>query len=241
MWVLGTVWTAHSPALHTHLPPSASLAPKPPVPALCQASLSMRPVPSSPSSAHSASAASPPCAPRESSRRTARARSTPPPPASRAAKAAATSRLSRPASPGRKSPSSLQSCKKRSTRADEWSGPWPSKPWGSRRTRPDCCPHRSSAAATNRSIAAWALLAKSPNWASHTTRALPAAPKEYPYSYDKHAASLRGVFHTWTRSWAPGRMASSSTRRRPVPRSRSTAQRWLNVPRSESWPVRRTE
>ena len=45
-----------------------------------------------------------------------------------AANAAATSALSLADSPGSASPSSLQSWRKRSMRALEWSGPWPSKP-----------------------------------------------------------------------------------------------------------------
>jgi len=46
--------------------------------------------------------------------------------------------------PGRWSASSLQSARKRSRRALEWSGPCPSYPCGSATTRPDCWPHRSS-------------------------------------------------------------------------------------------------
>ena len=72
--------------------------------------------------------------PRLSSSCEARLRSMPPPPfcddeeEESAAYAAATSARSLADSPGRASPSSLQSWRKRSMRALEWSGPWPSKP-----------------------------------------------------------------------------------------------------------------
>ena len=46
-------------------------------------------------------------------------------------------------------------------------------------------------AATYWSMIAWALLAKSPNWASQITSAVPAAPRENPYSKPRTAASLR--------------------------------------------------
>jgi len=59
----------------------------------------------------------------------------------------------------------------RSRRAEECSGPWPSKPWGSSSTRPEAWPHFSSAATRKLSMMIWAPLAKSPNCASQTTRA----------------------------------------------------------------------
>ncbi len=47
----------------------------------------------------------------------------------------------------------------------------PSMPWGSIITRPDSMPHLLSPLVMNWSMMAWATLAKSPNWASHMTRA----------------------------------------------------------------------
>ena len=67
--------------------------------------------------------------------------------------------------------SSAASSRKRSRRALECSGPWPSYPWGSSRTRLERWPHLSSAAAMNWSTTIWAPLTKSPNWASHSTSA----------------------------------------------------------------------
>ena len=64
---------------------------------------------------------------------------------------------------------SAQSVRNRSMRADECSGPWPSKPCGSNRTTPDRWAHLSSPAEMNWSTITWAPLAKSPNWASHST------------------------------------------------------------------------
>ena len=51
-------------------------------------------------------------------------------------------------------------------RAELCSGPWPSKPWGSSRARPEVCPHLSSAAAMYWSMMICAPLTKSPNCAS---------------------------------------------------------------------------
>ena len=52
-------------------------------------------------------------------------------------------------------------------RAEEWSGPWPSWPWGRSMTSPERCPHFWVAEVTYSSMTHWAPLAKSPNWASH--------------------------------------------------------------------------
>lgn len=43
--------------------------------------------------------------------------------------------------PGRWTTSSSQSLRKRSIFPDECSGPWPSIPWGNKRTSPTCLPH----------------------------------------------------------------------------------------------------
>ena len=56
-------------------------------------------------------------------------------------------------------------------RADEWSGPWPSKPCGSSRTTEERWPHFCSAEEMNSSMMVCAPFAKSPNCASHSTRA----------------------------------------------------------------------
>ncbi len=67
--------------------------------------------------------------------------------------------------------SSPASCSQRSIRAEEWSGPWPSKPCGSISTTPECWPHLASPPAMNSSAIDCAPLAKSPNCASHITNA----------------------------------------------------------------------
>src|ERR1043166_7527197 len=59
--------------------------------------------------------------------------------------------------------------RKRCRRALECSGPCPSYPWGSRRTRSQGWRHFDSELAMKLSIITWAPLAKSPNWASHIT------------------------------------------------------------------------
>lgn len=46
----------------------------------------------------------------------------------------------------------------------------PSYPWGSRRTSPSCLTHLSCPQEINWSMIGWAVLAKSPNWASQRTR-----------------------------------------------------------------------
>ena len=67
--------------------------------------------------------------------------------------------------------SSAARLRKRSRRALECSGPMPSMPWGSIITRPDSMPHLLSPLVMNWSMMGWATLQKSPNWASHMTRA----------------------------------------------------------------------
>ncbi len=67
--------------------------------------------------------------------------------------------------------SSAQSCRKRSRRPEECSGPWPSYPCGRFSIIADFCPHLASLEAINWSIGICAPLAKSPNWASQITRA----------------------------------------------------------------------
>ena len=61
--------------------------------------------------------------------------------------------------------------RKRSIRADEWSGPWPSKPCGSSSTSDERCAHFCSAETMNSSMIVWAPFTKSPNCASHMTSA----------------------------------------------------------------------
>ena len=56
-------------------------------------------------------------------------------------------------------------------RADEWSGPWPSYPWGSTSTTDERWPHFCWEELMNSSMMVWAPPAKSPNCASHRTRA----------------------------------------------------------------------
>ena len=64
---------------------------------------------------------------------------------------------------------SAQSCRKRSSRADECSGPCPSKPCGRYIVSPHMRPHFASPEAMNWSITTWAPLTKSPNCASQMT------------------------------------------------------------------------
>ena len=90
----------------------------------------------------------------------------------------------------------------------------------------------------NWSMIAWATLAKSPNWASHSTSES-VATEEYPYSNPSTAASDSELFHTW--NWAcrcPRCLSGAHSR--PVSESCNTRWRWLNVPRSESSPLSRT-
>ncbi len=47
----------------------------------------------------------------------------------------------------------------------------PSMPWGRSRTSPDCLTHLAWPLAMNWSMMHWAVLEKSPNWASHSTSA----------------------------------------------------------------------
>ena len=60
--------------------------------------------------------------------------------------------------------------RKRSSRAELCSGPWPSNPWGSSMTIPLSRFHLSSALLMNWSMMTWAQLTKSPNWASQIVR-----------------------------------------------------------------------
>ena len=62
-----------------------------------------------------------------------------------------------------------QSCRKRSMRALECSGPLPSWPWGRSMVSRECCPHLARADDTNWSTIISALLKKSPYCASQTT------------------------------------------------------------------------
>lgn len=74
--------------------------------------------------------------------------------------------------PGRWSASSLHSCRKRSIRAEEWSGPCPSKPCGSCSTSPDRCPHLSSPVAKSGLIKRTAALVTEPASRGYIVRQL---------------------------------------------------------------------
>lgn len=103
-------------------------------------------------------------------------------------------------STGKTSGSSLHICRNLSGRAEECSGPWkqqqesnekgkwwkdespevdlgwkdltmPSMPWGSSSTMPFCRTHLAWPGEMNWSMMHWAVLWKSPNWASQSTRA----------------------------------------------------------------------
>lgn len=101
-------------------------------------------------------------------------------------------------STGKTSGSSLHICRNLSGRAEECSGPWkqqqksneqgkwwkdeimdfgwkdltmPSMPWGSSNTMPFCRTHLAWPGEMNWSMMHWAVLLKSPNWASQSTRA----------------------------------------------------------------------
>ena len=77
--------------------------------------------------------------------------------------------------------SCAQRVRNRSTRAEEWSGPWPSYPCGSSSTTLERWPHFCSPELTNSSMIVCAPSTKSPNCASQQTRA-PGRATEYPYS-----------------------------------------------------------
>ena len=79
---------------------------------------------------------------------------------------------------------------------------------------------------------------KSPNWASHITRAWCSA-TEYPNSKPITAASERSESNTSKRA-PPAATAFRGTCSSPVRTSESTAWRWEKVPRPESCPERRT-
>ena len=55
-------------------------------------------------------------------------------------------------------------------RAEEWSGPCPSYPCGNSITTPERSFHFWKEEETNSSVTAWPQFAKSPNWASHSTK-----------------------------------------------------------------------
>ena len=128
------------------------------------------------------------------------------------------------------------SWRKRSRRALECSGPLPSYPCGRSSVSREVCRHLASPLEMNWSTIVWAPLAKSPNCASQR-RAPPALP-----------SSSR------TRSRRSCTPRAASCRPRTTPRALEALHRDLelagahvvktrwrceNVPRSESWPVRR--
>ena len=80
--------------------------------------------------------------------------------AGRGASAGAACGTSAPASDGTQTCmfSSAQSCRKRSSRAEECSGPWPSWPCGRNSVRPQSRPHLASPELMNWSITTWAPL-----------------------------------------------------------------------------------
>eukprot|EP00982_Pelagococcus_subviridis_P007038 30414-Pelagococcus_subviridis.AAC.13 len=85
-----------------------------------------------------------------------------------------------------------------------------------------------------------ALFAKSPNCASHSTSADGPASTLKPYSNPRIACSLRGEFDTMNASCGPRPRLFNGTCPRDDRAQYSTEWRWLNVPRSTSWPLRRT-
>ena len=98
--------------------------------------------------------------------------------------------------------------------------------------------HFDSAPAMNWSMITCAPLTKSPNCASHTTRRRGSA-LDMPYSKPSTASSESGLFTASKEAWSGARMASG-TQAAPVSASKSAAWRWLKVPRTVSWPERRT-
>lgn len=87
------------------------------------------------------------------------------------------------------------------------------------------------------SIAAWAPLAKSPNWASHIVKASGLL-IEYPYSYPKAAYSERCEFPICT-NWSCPSLIKFFKKQYfyPVVWSTTTACLWENVPLSTSCPL----
>lgn len=77
----------------------------------------------------------------------------------------------------------------------------PSMPWGSSRTMPFCLTHLACPGQMNWSMMHWAVLWKSPNWASQSTRALGLAMAK-PSS--KPAGTVRWVLGRGVGAWLPG-------------------------------------
>ena len=98
----------------------------------------------------------------------------------------------------------------------------------------------ASPVATNWSTMPCALLAKSPNCASHSTSAAGPESTLNPYSNPITACSESGELHTRNLSWSPRPMLSIGLTGLDVLEQYSTECLWLKVPRSTSWPLSRT-
>ena len=133
--------------------------------------------------------------------------------------------------------SSTESSRNRSSRAEECSGPCPSIPWGRSSTRPESRFHFASPDERNWSTITCAAFTKSPNCASQIASASGIS-SDQPYSNPSAAASERRLSRISTGPW-PLRRCESGAYGVPRSLSKSTAWRWLKVPRRVSWPTSR--
>ena len=114
----------------------------------------------------------------------------------------------------------------------------PSKPCGSSSTRPLSRRHLSSALAMNWSMITWAALAKSPNCASHSDEPVGAV-EAVAVLEAEHARFRQRAVDDLDRRLVGATGGPAACTSCPSFTSCSTAWRWLNVPRSESCPLRR--
>ena len=125
-------------------------------------------------------------------------------------------------------------CKNLSNLAEEWSGPWPSYPWGNNITSPLALDHFISPEVIYWSIIIWAPLAKSPNCASHKTSDS-GSDKEYPNSKPSTANSDKSVSIT-SNFFCFFEILFNGTYLSWFSWFLITACLWLKVPLPESWP-----
>ncbi len=135
--------------------------------------------------------------------------------------------------------SSAHSCRKRSSRARGVLRPLALVAVRQQQTRPHIRSHLRSPEEMNWSISTWAPLAKSPNWASHRTRVLGSASEIAVLEAQHRLFGQRRVDHLELRLVRRG-CGSAGCSRSSVVWSMIAEWRWLKVPRTLSWPDRRT-
>ena len=123
-----------------------------------------------------------------------------------------------------------------------WSGPWTVVPVRKQKARGRFAgPHFASPVVMNWSTTHCALFAKSPNCASHSTSADgPRVDAEAVLEPQDRVLAQRRVRYHETRLAGRGRGCLTGRAPRDDRAQYSTEWRWLNVPRSTSWPLRRT-